>query len=176
MKAWGLVHSDLFSVPVTVVGFAMLYMAVEWCAKDGVTPGSMANAIVSAIIRKFISSKPSLFLFEKLAVIGIVLADEFVHFRHVGAKREPSAHRPGLYKNVRIFQSRFVLEGIVIGAAEALDHVQSFGMPEAVDLGLVIEADGVHDQRVAFPMADRFAHPCGIRIRRVRPAICRNAA
>src|ERR1700704_4877973 len=54
MKACGLVHSKRFTVPVTVVGFAMLYMAVEWCAEPGVVGSNKPKPMVDARIRDLI--------------------------------------------------------------------------------------------------------------------------
>src|SRR4051794_38208476 len=120
MNACGLVHSNLFTVPVTVVGFAMLYMAVEWCANEGTAPGSIPSAMARAVIRKFISLKPPSLFLEVLAVIGIVLAYKLIHFGHIGAKREPSADGPGLHEHVRIFQRGRILQRVVIGAGKTL--------------------------------------------------------
>src|SRR5579871_5224506 len=46
-------------------------------------------------------------------------------------------------------------------------------MPMAlwVEPSLIIEAHRVHHQRVAFPMADRVAHPIGVWIRWVPPPV-----
>src|ERR1700722_7455616 len=116
MNACGLVHSNRLTTPVTVVGLAMLYMAVEWCANEGIAPGSMPSAIARAIVRKFMLLKPPLFLFlEKPAVIGIVLANEFVHFGHLRTKREASGDTPRFRKNIRIFQCRVILKRVEFG-------------------------------------------------------------
>src|ERR1700735_4637050 len=116
MKACGLVHSKRFTVPVTVVGLAMLYIAVEWCAKEGIAPGSIPSAIARPIMRKFILKSPLLFFLEKLTVIGVMFADELIYFGHVRAKRESSAHRPWFHKDIRIVQRRLIFERVVFAA------------------------------------------------------------
>ena len=45
MNACGLVHSNRLTVPFTVTGFAMSYIAVEWCAVAGTIASSRATAM-----------------------------------------------------------------------------------------------------------------------------------
>src|SRR5581483_11774193 len=131
MYACGLTHSNRLTTPVTVTGFVMLYMAVEWCAKPGVARGIVPNAIASAISRSFmVLENLPLFLLKELRVINIVLADKFIHLGEIRAQRERARHRPRFHEHVRIFHRGFVLQGIGIGPAEALDDVQRLGVPE----------------------------------------------
>src|SRR5215469_13417749 len=111
MNACGFVHSNRFTVPVTVVGAAMLYIAVEWCAKEGAAPPRSPKASANVVSFRFICRNPCLLLFaEKLAVVLIILANEFVHFGHFGPQRKVPAHRKRLGKHVRIFDARFILQ------------------------------------------------------------------
>src|SRR6185295_8512396 len=117
-----------------------------------------------------------LFLIEELAVIAIVLAHELVDLIQVGPQREGARNRKGPNEDVGILQCRLILQGVVVGPAKALHHVQSLAVLESADLGLVVEADGIHHQGVAFPLAYRIAHPGGIGIDRMYGAISRNNA
>src|SRR5580658_5868204 len=51
-----------------------------------------------------------------------------------------------------------------VRAMEAFGHVQSFAMwiAELIQPGLVVETDGIHHQRVAFPFTNRVTQPTGI--------------
>src|SRR5690349_14185296 len=115
-------------------------------------------------IRTGISMVSGKLLYEQLAVILVVFADEFVNFVQVRAKRERAGNGPGTDEYFRVLKRSFVLERIEIGPAEALDDVQLLAVLVATQLGSGIEADGVHDQRVAIPTPDRVAQPGGIGI------------
>src|SRR5581483_7714154 len=117
-----------------------------------------------------------LLLLEVLAVVFVFLADEFVDFREVGTQREGAGHLPGLGEDVGVFEGGLVLQGVVIGARKALDDMERLGVLEAADLGLVVEADGIDDESVAFPMADGIAHPGWVRVDGVRAAAGGNDA
>src|SRR4029077_16033289 len=59
---------------------------------------------------------------------------------------------------------------------EALDDVQVFraGQAAHVEPGFAVLADGVHDERVAVPLASRITLPGGLRILGQRPAVGKN--
>ena len=74
---------------------------------------------------------------------------------------ERHADLPGPRKGSWVVDGGLVLERV--GAAErvALDHVQRVAVKiaGAVEPGLIVEADHIHHQRVAFPVAVRPSHP-----------------
>ena len=83
-----------------------------------------------------VCGKRQLLLDEQLAVVLIVLADEFVDLVQVGAKGESTADRPGPHKDVGIFERRFVLQRIERGTAEEVAEVAetmvAMGAPSCV--------------------------------------------
>src|SRR5579872_1138187 len=81
---------------------------------------------------------------EQLAVVLIVLANEFVDLVQVRAKRERPADCPWPHEDVGIFERSVILERIVIRPAEALDNVEGFAVLVAAELRFGVEADGVH--------------------------------
>ena len=56
-----------------------------------------------------------------------------------------------------VFDPDVVKQRVVVDTVNALDHVQGFAMGESarVKPGLIVETDRVHNQRVAFPFANR---------------------
>src|SRR5262252_9196776 len=98
----------------------MLYMAGQRRAKESVASGSVIRISTNTIRRKFMFETS--FLLEILAVVGSVFANKFVHLGEIRPEGEGSRHSPRPYKDIRIFQSGFVLERIVVAAAETLDH------------------------------------------------------
>src|SRR5689334_22675737 len=91
---------------------------------------SPTEAAVS--IRTAVNRMTALLLFlEKLAVVLVVLADEFVDFGQIRAQRESAHDGPRLRENVGIFDGGFVIQVVEIGAMETLDHVQRFRVAEA---------------------------------------------
>ena len=93
----------------------------------------------------------ALFGAEEWFVVPVVLAEELVHAVVLGEERERSRDEPRPGKDVRILDDRFVLERPEIRSPESFDDVQRLGGAIAVDFAL-LEADGVDDERVAFPL------------------------
>jgi len=72
-------------------------------------------------------------------------------------------HIPRLCQSFRVFDRDIELKIILIHALESLGNVQLIAMrpSRAIEPAFVIEADGVHNQSVAFPMADGITHVTG---------------
>src|SRR5262249_34958563 len=54
--------------------------------------------------------------------------------------------------------------------------MQRLGVPEALQLSLIVETNGVDNQRFSFPMSDRVAKPAWIRIDGMRATVGRDDA
>ena len=97
-------------------------------------------------------------LLEALNVLVVLRADVFpkpgAFTEHQGC-----AGREWLRKDLRILDSGFVLDGVVVDSRVALGDVQSFGMKDSArkNPSLVIESDDVDNERVAFPVSDRMS-------------------
>src|SRR5262245_17456668 len=70
-----------------------------------------------------------------------------------------SSARPGFREQFRIRDRRLHFEPIGLRQAEALDDVHLLAVPQALvaEERIGREADGIDDERVAFPVADRVA-------------------
>ena len=79
---------------------------------------------------------------------------------------------------LRIVDGHFDVQVPEVPAPEAFDHAQRVAvrMAHPIEPAPVVEANGVDDQRVARPRADRIAHPSRLRIRRQLAAIQENLA
>src|SRR6188474_2508688 len=140
-------------------------------------PGSApADATTGADPAARCASRRLFLIAEQLLVIAVVLADELEDplLRRLD-EPETAIHLPGRGKNIRVLDRQLVLDSLG-HSREALHHVQILTVPIAVDLGLVVETDGVDDQRVAVPAADRVAKPGGIGISLMRLAVERDDA
>src|SRR2546430_11632167 len=115
-------------------------------------------------------------LAEERTVVPIVLADEFVDPLQIGPQAERARDRIRLFKYIRIVNREFVTQRVERAPGEFLHHVQALGVPEALQFGLVVEADGIDDERVAFPMSNRVAKPARIGIDWMRTSVCRDDA
>src|ERR1051326_5081403 len=124
-------------------------------------------------IRTGTSMSATLLLNKQLAVVFVVLANEFVDLVQVWAKRKRPADGPGAHEHVGIFERRVVLECIEIRTAESFDDVQRLAVVKAAQCRPRVEADYVHHQRVAFPAAYGVAHPSRVGIHGMRGAIGR---
>src|SRR5262245_6202160 len=91
----------------------------------------------------------------------VLEADELhqVDVRPHQLRRELQLH--GLRERARIVESEFVDERAVIDARPAFDRVQFFRVrgAAAVEPKLLVVANGVNDERVAFPPADGVSPP-----------------
>src|SRR5581483_648731 len=100
------------------------------------------------------------FVLQKLIEIEVVFAN---HFRDIpgGMELEGERSTPGFGIGFGILDGQIVLQGVVIHAPDALGQMQirTVGMPAAIEPGLVVKADGVHHQGVAFPVPNRIAEP-----------------
>ena len=78
----------------------------------------------------------------------------------------------GLRERLRIVDDHFIGEVAEVGPREPLRQVQLIAvrMTDRVEARPAVEVDGVDDQRVAFPVADRVAEPGrdAVAVRRVR--------
>src|SRR5207244_8782204 len=69
---------------------------------------------------------------------------------------------PGACKHLRILDRHLVVQDVRALACESLDYVEGFAVEVAgsVEPGLIVETNGVHDQRIPVPAAGRLSHPC----------------
>jgi hypothetical protein len=76
-------------------------------------------------------------------------------------------------ERARVLERHVVDERAVVGPGVPLDDVQLLGMrcTASIEPELVVEADGVDDERIAVPPADRMSEPRRNRCRRVLSAI-----
>ena len=108
----------------------------------------------------------------------IVLADEF---KTLGSRTE-SDPPPGLPRRrvgAGIIDRHFVPHGVEVRARKAFDRVKSVGMRHPFEIGdphSFVVSDRVHDQRIAFEVADAVAVIAGRQILRMTPAIHVNGA
>src|SRR5687768_1699022 len=113
---------------------------------------------------------------EERPVIAVVLADEFHNALH---RRRGQPELPRLREwrdeNIRIVDRDLVVEAAV-NATQALDGVQRVGVSVAGNLGLLVVADGIDDERVAVPPSDRVPEPRRIRVDLMRFAVERHNA
>ena len=92
--------------------------------------------------------------------VFLVLADILDHVG-VGEKLVMQRKRPRLGVRLRIVNGNFDVHVPEVGAAEAFDGVQGFGMRTAavIEPALVIETPGINLEPVAVPLADGIAEP-----------------
>ena len=97
----------------------------------------------------------------KMVAVDVVLAARVFVNLFVGLSGDPGSgvgERAGV--ELRVFDQRFDVDVVGVGAGPALDDVQGVAMRAAVFVGpdlRVFEADGIDHQRVAFPMAEFLA-------------------
>ena len=108
----------------------------------------------------------------------IVLADEFKTF---GARSESDkpAGLPRRCVSAGIIDCHFVTHGVEVRARKSLDGVKSVGMWHPFEIGdphSFVVTNRVHDQRIAFEVADTVAVITGRQILRMAPAIHINDA
>src|SRR5262245_28607514 len=114
---------------------------------------------------------------EEPVVVHVRFADEFFNPFRFGTKRKGSRrYDPWTHPNIRIFYCDVILQISILHTLEALDDMQILCVHETMNLGLVVETNAIHDQRVAFPSSDGVAHPRGIRDYRVRTSVERDHA
>src|SRR5262249_26132057 len=99
--------------------------------------------------------RTGLFRAEQRPVIAIVFSNGLIDPSQVRTKRERSGKYPWFFKHVRIFDTHFVFNSIYVWPSEFLDHMQTFGVPVALKLRLIVESDRIDDQRVSFPVPNR---------------------
>src|SRR5580692_6588637 len=75
----------------------------------------------------------------------------------LGMQRVGHVGGPGLRVGFGILEGDVVHQMVAIDAADSLDHVEliAVGMAHAIEPRLVIQIQGVRDQRVALPVPDR---------------------
>src|SRR5262249_45523945 len=78
---------------------------------------------------------------------------------------------PRLSEHVWVFDGQIVLDGLEVRPPETLRHVKVLGMSVTLELRLIVETDGIHDQRIALPMAGGITQPAWIGINRMRTSI-----
>src|SRR5262245_6013447 len=115
----------------------------------------MAERSVSGLrLRGFYAAFPE--------ALVILLARVFHHFP-VGPQRERPRVGPRLRERLRILDAYFPVDVAEIGPREALHEMELIAVrvADGVETRPAVEVDGVDDQRVAFPVADRIAEPRG---------------
>src|SRR6185503_16234617 len=96
----------------------------------------------------------------------VVLTDVFEEFLfRIPAKEKAPGPCGGV--GARIVDRYLILDGLGIGACEALDHVELIGMRHAqpVEPEVFVEAPRIDNQRVSLPLADRMPVIGGHKIR-----------
>src|SRR5438045_8361128 len=89
------------------------------------------------------------------------ICDHFLRRRQLPVERL----MPWLGERRRILEGDAKLEMPEIRAPDPLGDVQHFGVRIDADPAVVVVADGIDDERVAVPFADRMSNPAGIRVR-----------
>src|SRR4051794_21618271 len=104
-------------------------------------------------------------LFTEFVERVIVLAHEF---RDLPIRLEPvdEPASPGLGIRFRVLNRDVDRQRITVDTPEAFHDVERIGvrMPESIETSLVVEVEGVHDQGVSLPLANRISQPCGSQI------------
>ena len=124
----------------------------EWCASTGI-----ANQA-----RQGREQKRTVFSLSFLQSVGdergvrILLAKVFLEFL-VGNPLDGPTAGPASSVRPWIIDSHFIPQRVQVGPRKFFDQVERFGMGKAATRHpeLLIEADGIHDQRVAFPSSNR---------------------
>src|SRR5205807_6706784 len=100
----------------------------------------------------------------------------FVEFRWVPAKEETGL--PGSSVRARIIDGHFVFHRIEIGARKAFGKVEFVRVRHSLPVHPepFIETDGVNDQRLSLPVADRVSVVTGDQVFGMRTAIHINDA
>src|SRR5262245_16355151 len=108
-------------------------------------------------------------------MVSFVLADTFNQIG-VGEQCEWYGRAPGFRISLRIIESDPHLHPTEIDAAETFGHSKriAVGMPRIVEPALVVEADSLGNEGVAFPFADGIAEPARISFWRERAAVGKN--
>jgi hypothetical protein len=105
-------------------------------------------------------------------ILVVLVADVL---RHLEADFERGApiDDPRLRQHARVFDRDFHVHVAEVAPMELLDQVHLLRMRRAGEVvpRLLEEADGVHDQRVAFPVRTRIAVEGGFQILRVIAAV-----
>ena len=103
----------------------------------------------------------------------IVLVAHVFHRLRARRPRDGVTGRPRLGVRTRIFDRHLIVQRHLIAPGKALDRMERFRVRMAVLIQPrpIVEADGVHDQRVAFPMSDRLSQVGRIGILRVTASI-----
>src|SRR5262249_33091722 len=96
------------------------------------------------------------------------IGTDFAHGRLILAEALDAAPRRGEGPRILDVNVRFQLLS-ALGQTEALDDVKLFRVrrAEAIDPGALVDADRVDDEGVAFVVADRFAVPGRLQVRRM---------
>src|SRR5207237_9487857 len=116
-------------------------------------------------------SAASLFAHHVGAVL-FILTDAFDELA-VGIQVEGKSHRPGFRIRLRIIECDLNIHMPEVAAAKALGHAQGIGvgMSGIIEPALIIESDGLGNERVTFPPAYGISKPGLRRFRRKTAAI-----
>src|ERR1019366_10641466 len=123
--------------------------------------------------RPFISQIPLIVsLIEMTGVLVVLVADVFGHF-HSLLDGGDAVHDPGFGVGPGVFNRYVDREIAEVRPAKLFDQVHLFGMRITLsnDPGDVVEADGIDDQRVAFPVSAGIAVKRGLQVLRMSAAI-----
>ena len=87
----------------------------------------------------------------------LVLTDPIEKFRCCGYEYPRDLHGPGLCVDLRIVDRKQHFHVPEIRTPEAFRYVQGFGVWVAavIEPGLIVDPDGIYDERVAFPISPR---------------------
>ena len=100
------------------------------------------------------------FLLEEPLIVDRAFADELRHELQLGTQRNVRGGMThGCSHTLGSSTVTSYCRTAALEFAEALHHVQGFGVHEAMDFGLVVETDRIDHESVAVPAANRGAHP-----------------
>src|SRR6266516_594663 len=99
-------------------------------------------------------------LSHHMLTVLLVLADAFDDLG-VGIQVEGESHRPGFGVRFRIIECDLDVEVSEVGAVKAFGDAKgvAVGVSGIIEPALIIESDGLGNERVAFPSANRISEP-----------------
>src|SRR6266571_5263775 len=105
-------------------------------------------------------SAAKLLLSHHMLTVLLVLADAFDDLG-VGIQVEGESHRPGFGVRFRIIECDLDVEVSEVGAVKAFGDAKGVGVGVSgiIEPALIIESDGLGNERVAFPSANRISEP-----------------
>src|SRR5207249_3565125 len=142
------------------------------------TPESKASNTVelaSALLLKdsFLEVPVTRILADDVQEVLVVLVADVLHQLLTVLIGRVAVHRKRLCIRSRILDGRFILQMIEISTPVALDDVQPLRVRVASEIEpeSVVESNGIDNQRIAFPPANRVAVPGGIGVFGMLPTV-----